>query len=319
MKVVVTGARGFLGARVADFLLGPNCPFPVTELVLTGSGLPAKRDDPRVRLVAVDLSVPEAAEKLITEDTDVIFHMAAVVSGHAEAEFEYGMKVNFESTRALLEAARQRVPKIKFVYTSAVAVFGGNLPPIVDDLTAVMPQNSYGTAKAMSELLVNDYSRRGFVDGRILRVPTISVRPGAPNRAMTSFASGIIREPLNGVPAICPVPPEQELWLSSPSTVVKNIVHAAVLPTGLLGPWRCVTLPGICISVGEMVDALRAVAGDKVADLVRFKKDETISRVVATFPSKFDKERALQLGFTVDTNFGDFIEEYIRHDLQPRK
>ncbi|XP_004931383.1 D-erythronate dehydrogenase [Bombyx mori] len=318
MKVVVTGARGFLGSRVVDYLLSEESPIKVTELLITGSQLPSPRDDPRVKLLAVDLTSPDAADRLVQHDTDVFFHMAAVVSGHAEAEFDYGLKVNFEATKALLEAARHRVPSLRFVFTSAVAVFGGDLPPVVDDITAVMPQNTYGTAKAMSELLVNDYSRRGFVDGRILRVPTISVRPGAPNRAMTSFASGIIREPLNGVPAVCPVPPEQELWLSSPRVVVKNIVHAATLPKALLGLWRCVTLPGICVSVKEMVDALYTVAGKKVADLVRFEKDDVISQVVASFPSRFDTTRALNLGFDIDTKFVDFVRHYVRDNLKTR-
>lgn len=318
MKVVVTGARGFLGSRVVDYLLSEESPIKVTELVITGSQLPSPRDDPRVKLLAVDLTSPDAADRLVQHDTGVFFHMAAVVSGHAEAEFDYGLKVNFEATKALLEAARHRVPSLRFVFTSAVAVFGGDLPPVVDDITAVMPQNTYGTAKAMSELLVNDYSRRGFVDGRILRVPTISVRPGAPNRAMTSFASGIIREPLNGVPAVCPVPPEQELWLSSPRVVVKNIVHAATLPKASLGLWRCVTLPGICVSVKEMVDALYTVAGKKVADLVRFEKDDVISQVVASFPSRFDTTRALNLGFVIDEKFVDFVRDYVRDNLKTR-
>lgn len=315
MKVVLTGAAGFLASRMADLLLGPDSPLHVTELVLSDSQLPAQRDDPRVRLLAVDLSKPGAADQLIDGNTDVLFHMAAVVSGHAEADFDYGFKVNLDATRELLELARKQAPSMKFVFTSTLAVFGGDLPPVVDDNIAVMPQNSYGTAKAISELLINDYSRKGFVDGRIVRLPTVSIRAGAPNRAVTSFASGIIREPLNGVLSICPVPPEQEIWLTSPRTVVRNIVHAATVPVGALGFWRCVTLPGICVSVNDMVEALREVAGEETAALVHFEIDETISRMVATFPTKFDISRALRLGFKVDNTFVEFIRAYIHDDI----
>lgn len=316
MKIVVTGALGFLGSRVADYLLSDESPITVTELVLVDIQAPPNRNDPRVTSYALELSAPGAAEQLITKNVVVMFHLAAIVSGHAEADFDLGIRVNFDATRALLEEARRTNPSLIFVFTSTVGVFGGNLPEVIDDLTAVTPQNSYGTAKAMSELLINDCSRKGFVDGRIVRLPTVSVRAGVANRAVTSFASGIIREPLNGQRSVCPVPPEQELWLTSPGVVVKNIVRAATLSSDDLGSWRGVNLPGFCISVREMLQALKVVVGEEVAALVSFERDELISKIVASFPVKFDNSRALNLGFMVDNNFEDVIRAYIRDDLK---
>lgn len=317
MKVVVTGAAGFLGSRVADALLSnqPPCPLNVTELILTDVITPTARRENFVKVVALDLTKPSAAEELIDNNCDVIFHLAAVVSGQAEAEFDFGMKANLDATRLLLDAVRRKAPNAKFVFASTAGVFGGDLPPIVDDLTAVMPQTSYGTAKAMCELLVNDYSRRGYLDGRIVRLPTVSVRAGVANAAVTSFASGIVREPLNGKVSICPVSKEQELWLTSPATVVRNIVHAATLDANMLGKWRAINLPGLRVSVGDMLAALRSVAGEQVASLVRFEYNETIARMVASFPINFDNSRALKLGFEVDFNFIDVIRSYVKDDL----
>ncbi|CAB3260266.1 unnamed protein product [Arctia plantaginis] len=319
MKVIVTGAAGFLGSRIADALLSESSPIKVTDLILTDVQAPQKRQDARVVTLALDLTSSSAASHLIGSGCDVFFHLAAVVSGLSEADFDFGMKANLDATRSLLEALRKKSPTAIFIFTSSVGVFGGNLPPVIDDLTAVMPPTSYGTAKAMCELLVNDYGRRGFVDGRSVRLPTVSVRPGAPNTAVTSFASGIIREPLNGIASICPVPPEQEMWLSSPNTVVRNIIHAATLPNTVFGPWRTVNLPGITVSVGAMVEALKTVAGDKVASLVSYKRDERLARINAIVPSKFDNTHALKLGFFVDSNYEDVIRMYIRDDLKKSK
>lgn len=314
MKVVVTGASGFLGSRLADALLRtePPCPLNVTELILTDVYTPPPRKDPRVKVLALDLTKPSAAEELVGENCDVVFHLAAVVSGQAEAEFDYGLKANLDSTKYLLDALRKKAPNAKFVFASSVGVFGGDLPPVIDDLTATMPQTSYGTAKAMCELLVNDYSRRGFVDGRSVRLPTVSVRAGVANAAMTSFASGIVREPLNGEVAVCPVDTKQELWLTSPATVIHNIIHAATLDASALGKWRSINLPGLCVSVGDMIAALREVAGDKVASLIRYEYNETISRMVASLPVHFDNKSALKLGFAVDANFNDIISLYLK-------
>ncbi|XP_075979128.1 D-erythronate dehydrogenase-like [Anticarsia gemmatalis] len=316
MKVIVTGAAGFLGSRVADALLNKDSPIKVTKLVLTDVFPIKEREDPRVVNVEMDLGEQSNANKLVDYGCDVFLHLAAVVSGKSEAEYDFGMRGNLDATRYLLEALRKKSPATRFVFASSVGVFGGDVPPVLDDLTAVMPPTSYGTAKAMCELLVNDFGRRGFVDACSVRLPTVSVRAGAPNTAVTSFASGIIREPLNGIPSVCPVPPEQEMWLTSPATVVKNIIYAATLPKEVFGSWRTVNLPGFTVSVGNMVKALKTVAGEKVASLVSFKRDETLARINAIVPSKFDNTKALKLGFYVDTNFEDVIRMYIRDDLK---
>ncbi|XP_026733074.1 uncharacterized protein LOC113497648 [Trichoplusia ni] len=317
MKVVVTGAAGFLGSRLADeLLLNGLEKTKVTELILTDVQTPPARQDPRVTALALNLTEPTAADKLIDEKCGVVFHLAAVVSGQAEADFEFGMKANLDATRSLLEAVRHKAPTAKFVFASSVAVFGGDFPPVIDDLTCVMPQTSYGTAKAMCELLVNDYSRRGFADGRAVRLPTVSVRAGVANAAVTSFASGIIREPLNGKESICPVKKEQELWLTSPETVVKNIIHAAVVDASALGKWRAINLPGLCASVGDMVSALRSEAGDDVVSLIRFKYDEFIAKIVTSLPIRIDNSRALKLGFSVDPNFSAIVRSYMKYDLK---
>lgn len=318
MKVVVTGAAGFVGARLADLLLGAESPLPVSELVLTDAVEPAARTDTRVRSFALDLTAPAAAASLLDghDDTSVLFHLAAVVSGHAEADFDFGMAVNFDATRALLEAVRARSPAARFVFASTVGVFGGALPPTVNESTVVTPETSYGAAKAAAELLVQEYTRRGFVDGRVARLPTVSVRAGAPNAAVTSFASGLVREPLNGLKAAVPVPPEQELWLASPRTTVRNLARLAALPAEAMGARRVVHLPGLRVSVRDMVAALRVEAGDRVAARVDYRVDEQIARMVASFPVQFDNARALDLGLQVDASFADIIKIYIREDLR---
>ena len=204
---------------------------------------------------------------------------------------------------------------MKFIFTSSLAVFGGELPPVIDDRCAVTPQSSYGAQKAMCELLINDYARKGFVDGRVLRLPTISVRPGKPNKAASSFASGIIREPLHGEQAVCPVNAELALWLSSPAAVVSNFIHAATLPASAFGALRTLNLPGISVRVREMLEALRAVAGDVVAARVRFEPDAAINRIVAGWPGEFDTQRARHLGFIADESFEQAIRAFIRDDM----
>ncbi|CAG9560209.1 unnamed protein product [Danaus chrysippus] len=316
MNVVITGASGFLGSRLTEALLSENSAVPVAKLLLADVVRPQPHSDPRVSTVAIDLSQPSAANLIIKPDVHILFHLAAIVSGHAEADFDLGLSVNFDATRALADAARHQVPYLRFIFTSTVGVFGGNLPPIIDDLTAVTPQNSYGSQKAMCELLLNDYGRRGFVDARIVRLPTVSVRAGVANKAVTAFASGIIREPLNGLESICPVDRDLKLWLSSPNTVIRNIIHAATLPQNVLGPWRVINLPGISVSVDEMIKALHTVAGDKATSLIRFEHNELIARIVGSFPNIFDNTRALGMGFIADESFEQMIRMYIRDDLK---
>ncbi|CAH4036413.1 D-erythronate dehydrogenase-like [Pieris brassicae] len=315
MNVVVTGAAGFLGSRIADVLLSKDSPILIAKLLLADGVQPRIREDTRVSNIVIDLTSSDAPEKVIPVGTNIVFHLAAVVSGHAEADFDYGLQVNFDATRALLERAR-RLTSLCFVFTSTCGVFGGELPAVVEDGTATQPQNTYGTAKAMCELLLNDYGRKGFADTRIVRLPTVSVRSGTANRAVTSFASGIIREPLNGEEAICPVSEDLELWLSSPSTVVQNIIHAATVPAYVLGPWRVINLPGICVSVRTMIQSLREVAGEEIAALVRFERDDFVSSIVGSLPFNFNNSRSLKLGFMVDKSFHDIIRLYIQEDLK---
>jgi nucleoside-diphosphate-sugar epimerase len=199
-----------------------------------------------------------------------------------------------------------------------VAVYGGELPAVVTDDTALRPQSSYGAAKAMGELLVHDYTRRGWVDGRVLRLPTVSVRPGKPNRAASSFASGIIREPLSGVEAVCPVPPETRLWLLSPRKAVEGLVVGHELPSPALGSVRSVNLPGLSVTVAEMIAALGRVAGPEVAARVRFERDPAIERIVASWPGAWDESRARRLGFAGDADFDAVVRAYVEDDL-PRR
>jgi nucleoside-diphosphate-sugar epimerase len=258
MRVLITGSAGFLGQRLARTLLergsltgSDGQVYPIDQLLLLDvahSSPPP--DDARVTLMAGDVADRAVLEAAITSDTGAIFHLAAVVSGGAEADFELGMHVNLEAIERLLEVCRARGHRPKVVFTSSVAVYGGDLPAVVDERTILTPQSSYGTQKAIGELLVNDYSRRGFVDGRSLRLPTISVRPGRPNLALSSFASGIIREPLNGETAVCPVPPETTLWLLSPAKVLACFLLAHDIDGARLGSNRSLILPGISVTTG---------------------------------------------------------------------
>jgi nucleoside-diphosphate-sugar epimerase len=281
------------------------------ELLLADIILPQNpTSDPRVRCLQLDLSDSGEIKSLISERTGIVFHLAAIVSSHAEKDFDLGWRINMDVTRQLLETCRNARPVIKFVFASSLAVYGGPLPSIVNDSTAVTPRSSYGTQKAIGELLVNDYSRKGFVDGRVLRLPTICVRPGRPNQAASSFVSSIIREPLNGETAICPVSPDLPLFLSSPDTVINNIIYAAKLKTEELPEWRTINLPGITVTVKEMLDSLRRLTNEETLKLVQFKKDEAVNRIVSSWPGTIDNSNALRLGFKVDDNFDDFIRQY---------
>ena len=308
-QIIITGGAGFLGQRLVQALVSSNLSFE--ELVLADLVMPMNPGkDKRVRCLQIDLSEAGAAEAMINQQTGLIFHLAAVVSSQAEMDFDLGWRVNLDITRHLLEACRRR-PGIRFVFTSSLAVFGGKLPAIVDDTTAVTPRSSYGAQKAMGELLVNDYSRKGFVDGVVLRLPTICVRPGRPNQAASSFVSSIIREPLNGESAICPVSPELALWLSSPDTVIHNMILAATIEAAAPGDWRTVNLPGISVTVKQMLDSLRRMTDAETLARVQFKEDPSISRIVSSWPGAIDNTRALSLGFRVDIGFDQFIRQYM--------
>jgi nucleoside-diphosphate-sugar epimerase len=326
MKVVITGGAGFLGRRLARRLLqrgvlrsGLEGTQAVTELVLVdvagadaaaaelmGAGI-------RLRGVTADIADPEAM-RTVLDGAHAVFHLAAIVSGQAEADLALGMRINLDASRLLLDlcaASGQRGQLPTVVFTSSVAVYGGALTELVLDSTALTPQSSYGTQKAMAELLLTDYSRRGLVDGRILRLPTISVRPGVPNKAASSFASGIIREPLNGLPAVCPVGPDLRLWLMSPRCAVEALIRGHELPMAALGASRAVNLPGVSVSVGDMVAALAEVAGPEVAARVSYAPDPAIERIVRSWPAAWDSRRAVALGFAGDAGIEAIIRAYI--------
>ena len=315
MNVLITGGAGFLGLQLARLLLERG------TLTLDGKAVTIDRltlldvvappiDNPRARVVTGDLSDPAVLARAIDRDTGAIFHLAAVVSGQAEADFDLGMRVNLDASRALLETCRQLGHCPRVVFTSSVAVYGGQLPPVVQDDTALNPQSSYGMQKAIGELLLSDYSRRGFVDGRVLRLPTISVRPGKPNAAASSFASGIIREPLSGLPANCPVAPDTPLWLLSPRGAIQALVNGIELDGERFGNRRVVNLPGLSVTAAQMVEALRRVAGDAVADRVTWEREDRIEKIVGTWPAAWDVSRALALGFECDASFDEVIRDY---------
>jgi nucleoside-diphosphate-sugar epimerase len=319
MHIVITGAAGFLGSRLARQLLDQGtltdrdgAQRNIERITLLDLAPPLGFNDPRVHTVTGDIADPATIARAIEPDTDGIFHLAAVVSGQAEADFDLGMKVNLDATRHLLERARNSGKRPVLVFTSSVAVFGGDLPPNVPDNMKAAPQSSYGTQKAMCELLINDYSRRGYIDGRVLRMPTISVRPGAPNQATSSFASGIIREPLNGQQAVCPVSGDTRMWLMSPDTAVRNLIHAHGLPESDLAAGRVLNLPGLSVTVSDMVDALEQVAGTDASRHIAWEEDEVISRIVRSWPGNFEATRARTLGFTADNNFAQIVRDYMR-------
>ncbi len=325
MKVVVTGGAGFLGQRLLRALCarrtlvyGGGTARPIARIVaLDAAGTPPGAvQDPLVHYVQGDLADPATVAAAFGAGIDSVFHLAAVVSGAAEADFDLGMRVNVDGTRVLLEACRHGGRRPIVVFASSVAVFGGELPAVVDDGTTPAPQSSYGVQKLIGELLVGDYSRRGFIDGRAVRLPTIVVRPGKPNAAASSFASSIIREPLAGLDAECPVARETALWLMSPATAVDNLLHAHEVPAQSWGAMRAVSLPGLTASVSEMLDALRVVGGESAASRVRFVTDERIARIVYGWPSRFDAARALALGFKRDADIVSIVRAYAKDNAR---
>ena len=316
MNIVITGGAGFLGQRLVRKLLergtlrGVDGRDGTIERITLVDVVPPAVSDSRVVSVAGDIGEPGLLRQVLTPGTASIFHLAAIVSGKAEAEFDLGMRINFDATRQLLDACRTVGECPKVVFASSVAVYGGDLPETVLDTTAVSPQSSYGTQKAMAELLISDYTRRRFVDGRVLRLPTISIRPGKPNAAASSFASGIVREPLNGEAALCPVDPATRLWLSSPATAIDCLIAGHDLSAEALGSGRIVNVPGISTTPREMVAALERVAGPEVARRVRWERDPRIERIVATWPGAWDTTRARALGFPQDDSFDAMIRRY---------
>lgn len=318
MNVVITGGAGFLGQRLARKLLArgklsaaEGRQEPIERLVLLDVVPGPDFGDPRVRVIAGDLSDASIVREVFADGAASVFHLAAVVSGQAEADFDLGMRVNLDASRLLLEACRAVGQKPRVLFTSSVAVYGGELPALVDDRTALTPQSSYGVQKAIGELLLADYTRKGFVDGRVARLPTISVRPGRPNKAASSFASGIVREPLNGEAAVCPVGADLRLWLLSPRRAIDCLIDLHDIPAGDLGRARSVNLPGVSVSVAQMVDALRAVAGEAVVQRIRWERDPVIERIVGSWPAAWDTTRATSLGLRGDADFEEIVRAYV--------
>lgn len=320
MKVFITGGGGFLGYRLAKSLLergtladADGKQQAISQITLMDIAFPAKTDA-RLRCMKGDFTDPALLADAMGRDTDSVFHLAAVVSGGAEADFDLGIKVNLDGTRGLLEQCRGQLRPPRYVFTSSMAAFGGELPPVLDDSTTPNPQTSYGAQKVCGEYLAADFSRKGFIDARSLRLPTIVARAGKPNLAASSFASGIIREPLNGEISPCPVAPDTGVWLLSPGKLVEALIHAHDLPSSAWGVNRVVNLPGITATVSQMVEALRRIAGDKVAARVEWKPDARIQAIVKTWPARFTTERALKLGFVADRNIESVIRDYIRDE-----
>lgn len=314
MKILITGGGGFLGLRLARALLarGQLGGKPIAAITLLDGALPKDLpQDKRLQAMQGDVSDAKVLAQVCPPDTDAVFHLAAVVSGAAEADFDLGMRVNLKGTELLLAQMRKCAQPPRLVYTSSVAAFGGALPAVLDDSTLANPQTSYGAQKVIGEYLVTDYSRKGFIDGRSLRLPTIVVRAGKPNAAASSFASGILREPLNGVASECPVAPETGVWMLSPGRVVEAFLHAWELPAEAWGTQRWLNLPGITASVAQMLEALKNVAGAKVAGRVSYKPDARIQAIVKTWPVNFRTPRALAMGFKADKDVESIIRDYV--------
>jgi nucleoside-diphosphate-sugar epimerase len=323
MHVLITGAAGMIGRKLAERLvidraLGAQ---PVEKLTLIDVVAPARPAgfSDHVKVRAADLAAPGVAEKAVSERPDVIFHLAGVVSGEAETDFEKGYRVNLDGTRDLLEAVRAlRGYKPKFVFTSSIAVFGAPFPEAIPDDFHLTPLTSYGTQKAICELLLADYTRRGFLDGVGIRLPTICVRPGKPNKAASGFFSGIIREPLAGQEALLPVTDTVRHTHASPRAAVGFLIHAAELSREQIGPRVNLSMPGVSCTVGEQIAALKRVAGDKVAARIRRAPDPLVERIVSGWAERLEAKRAQALGFKAEDSFDAIIRAHIEDELGGR-
>ncbi len=311
MKVLVTGAAGFLGSRVIKALLSPAGGAPEVSRIVAADIVACPIADARVDSRIGTIVQPEFIRSIVEPDIDVVIHLAAVLSGQSEAELDVGMQVNVDATRNLLDACRglRRAPR--FVFASTVAGFGEELPDPVPEGSVLQPQSSYGTAKAISELLVREYTRRGILDGIIGRLPTVTVRAGVPSSALSSFVSGIIREPLAGIDAVCPVPPDTRIWITSPGAVTGNLLHAARLPASALDGRIAVNLPGLSVTPAQMLASLERAGGAAARARVRCELDPRVARVFSTWPGALDDRRARRLGFGSDRDFDEVVRQYI--------
>jgi len=319
MHILITGAAGMIGRKLTERLVkeGAINGQAVSKLTLVDVVAPARPAGfaGDARLACADLAAPGAATDAITSRPDVIFHLAGVVSAEAEIDFDKGYRANLDGTRALLEAIRHAGYRPKLVYTSSMAVFGTPFPDSVPDDFHLTPLTSYGTAKAACELLLADYTRRGFCDGIGLRLPAICVRPGKPNAAASGFFSSIIREPLAGAEAILPVADTVRHIHASPRAAVGMLIHAACLSHVALGPRINLVMPGVSCTVAEQIAALRRIAGERVTARIRRASDGLVERIVSGWPEKADARRARELGFAAESSFDEIIRIHIEDDL----
>lgn len=323
MHIAIVGAAGMIGRKLTARLVsdGRLAGQSVSRLSLVDVIEPAVPQGfaGLVDTSAADISSPAQAARLVKPRPDVIFHLAAIVSGEAELDFEKGYGINLDGTRALLEAIRLAHVEDGYrpcvVFTSSIAVFGAPFPEVIPDDFNLTPLTSYGTQKAMGELLLADYTRRGFIDGIGIRLPTICIRPGKPNKAASGFFSGIVREPLAGQPAILPVPDTVRHWHASPRSAVGFLIHAASIDRQLLGSRRNLTMPGVSATVADQIEALRRVAGDDAVRLIRREPDELVKKIVAGWPQAFEALRAKELGFVADASFDDIIRVHIEDEM----
>ncbi|HEX6000846.1 MAG TPA: D-erythronate dehydrogenase [Hyphomicrobiaceae bacterium] len=319
MNILIIGAAGMVGRKLSERLardgsLGGKAISALTLYDVVEAAVPADTKVP-VKIATGDLPAPGETARLVADKPDVIFHLAAIVSGEAEQDFDKGYRINLAGTHSLLEAVRAAGHKPRVVFTSSIAVFGAPFPEAIGDEFFHTPLTSYGTQKSIGELLVSDYTRKGFLDGLSIRLPTICVRPGAPNKAASGFFSNIIREPLAGKEAVLPVSESVMHWHASPRAAVEFLRHAATIDTAVVGPRRALTMPGLAVTVGEQIEALRKVAGDKVVARIKRAPDPFIEQIVAGWPRRFDTRRALELGFKPDASFEEIIRIHIADEL----
>jgi len=308
--------RKLVERLIRDGSLGAE---PISEMMLVDIVAPPPVDagDIVVRRLTADLAEPGVADAMVDGRPTIIFDLAAVVSGEAETDVEKGYRVNLDASRLLFDAVRMTGHgyRPRLVFSSSIAVFGPPFPEVIADAQATTPATSYGAQKAMTELLLSDYSRRGYLDGIAIRLPTVCVRPGASNLAASGFFSSIIREPLRGETAVLPVSPDVRHWFASPRASVGFLIRAATLDSRAIGHQRCLTMPGVSATVAMQIDALRRVAGDDVVSLIRREPDETIARIVAGWPRAFDARRAASLGFRAEATFDEIVRAYIDDEL----
>ena len=322
MHIMIIGGAGMVGRKLAERLaqtgaVGKSAIDRMTLVDVVEP--PAPGTVAEVKTIVTDLSTPGESEKLVAMRPDMIFHLAAIVSGEAEADFDKGYRINLDGTRFLFEAIRQeglRQPyRPRVVFSSSIAVFGAPFPQAIGDEYFSTPATSYGTQKAIGELLLSDYSRRGFFDGIGIRLPTICIRPGKPNKAASGFFSNILREPLSGQEAVLPVSEKVRHWFASPRAAVNFLEHAATIDLALLGHRRNLAMPGLSATVGEEIEALRRFGGDKAVKLIRREPDETIIKIVAGWAERLETPRAESLGFRAETSFDEIVRAHVEDEL----